>query len=142
MEDYKINGKDILIMLTSGKVVKCSKEWAEKTAKTLETDLDDVLLMFLEDNNYIINEEQEELDKKAKGVVKPKATDKTKQRKPAERVQKENPTKEKIIAEIAQTLQALGVENLKIENKAKIITFDYVNESFKVDLIQKRKPKA
>lgn len=141
MENYKVNGKYYEITLTNGKVVKCEKEWAEKSMKALETDLEDVLLMWLEDEGYIINDEQEELDKKAKGVVKPKAGDKT-QRKPREKVQKENPTKELIIAEIAKTLQNLGVSNLKIENKAKLITFDYVNESFKVDLIQKRKPKA
>lgn len=140
MENYKVNGKYIEIMLTNGKTVKCEKEWAEKSMKSLDTDLEDVLLMWLEDEGYIINEEQEELDKKAKGVVKPKAGDKT-QRKPREKVQKDNPTKEKIIAEIAKTLQVLGVEGLKIENKAKLITFDYANESFKVDLIQKRKPK-
>jgi hypothetical protein len=141
MENYKVNGKYYEITLTNGKIVRCEKEWAEKSMKSLDTDLEDVLLMWLEDEGYIINEEQEELDKKAKGVVKPKAGDKT-QRKPREKVQKENPTKELIIAEIAKTLQALGVSNLKIENKAKIITFDYVNEQFKVDLIQKRKPKA
>ena len=141
MENYKVNGKYYEITLTNGKVVKCEKEWAEKSMKALETDLEDELLMWLEDEGYIINDEQEELDKKAKGVVKPKAGDKT-QRKPREKVQKENPTKELIIAEIAKTLQNLGVSNLKIENKAKLITFDYVNESFKVDLIQKRKPKA
>ena len=141
MENYRVNGKYIEITLSTGKVVKCEKEWAEKSMKALETDLEDVLLMWLEDEGYIINDEQEELDKKAKGVVKPKAGDKT-QRKPREKVQKENPTKELIIAEIAKTLQNLGVNNLKIENKAKLITFDYVNESFKIDLIQKRKPKA
>ncbi len=141
MEDYKINEKNIEIMLTNGKIVKCDKAWAENSMKILDTDLEDVLLMWLEDEGYIINEEQEQLDKKAKGVVKPKATDKTK-RKPVERVAKENPTKELIIAEIAKTLQTLGVDNLKIENKAKIITFNYVNESFKVDLVQKRKPKV
>ena len=141
MENYKVNGKYYEITLTNGKVVRCEKAWAEKSMKSLDTDLEDVLLMWLEDEGYIINEEQEELDKKARGVVKPKAGDKT-QRKPREKVQKENPTKELIIAEIAKTLQALGVSNLKIENKAKIITFDYVNEQFKVDLIQKRKPKA
>ena len=141
MKNYKVNGKYYEITLTNGKIVRCEKEWAEKSMKALDTDLEDVLLMWLEDEGYIINEEQEELDKKAKGVVKPKAGDKT-QRKPREKVQKENPTKELIIAEIAKTLQALGVSNLKIENKAKLITFDYVNESFKVDLIQKRKPKA
>ena len=141
MENYKVNGKYYEITLANGKIVRCEKEWAEKSMKALDTDLEDVLLMWLEDEGYIINEEQEELDKKAKGVVKPKAGDKT-QRKPREKVQKENPTKELIIAEIAKTLQALGVDNLKIENKAKLITFDYVNESFKVDLIPKRKPKA
>lgn len=141
MENYKVNGKYYEITLTNGKIVRCEKAWAEKSMKALDTDLEDVLLMWLEDEGYITNDEQEELDKKAKGVVKPKAGDKT-QRKPREKVQKENPTKELIIAEIAKTLQALGVSNLKIENKAKLITFDYVNESFKVDLIQKRKPKA
>ena len=108
---------------------------------TLDMDLEDVLLMYLEDNDYLINEEQEELDKKAKGVIKPQATDKTKRKTPRERVQKDNPTKELIIAEIAKTLQNLGVSALKVENKTKLITFDYNGESFKVDLVQKRNPK-
>lgn len=141
MENYVINGNVIEITLKSGKVVKVDKNWADQTMKALDLDLDETLQMFLEDNDYLLNEEQEELDKKAKGVVKPQAGDKTK-RKPREKVQKENPTKELIIAEIAKSLQALGVENLKIENKAKLITFNYANESFKVDLVQKRKPKA
>ena len=141
MESYKLNGKYYEITLTNGKIVRCEKDWVEKSMKSLDLDLEEVLLMYLEDNDYIVNEEQDELDKKAKGVVKPEATDKTK-RKPREKVQKDNPTKELIIAEIAKTLQTLGVSALKIENKAKIITFDYANESFKVDLIQKRKPKA
>lgn len=141
MENYVINGNVIEITLKSGKVVKVNKDWADQTMKALDLDLDETLQMFLEDNDYLLNEEQEELDKKAKGVVKPQAGDKTK-RKPREKVQKENPTKELIIAEIAKSLQALGVQDLKIENKAKLITFNYANESFKVDLVQKRKPKV
>lgn len=141
MENYVINGNVIEITLKSGKVVKVDKNWADQTMKALDLDLDETLQMFLEDNDYLLNEEQEALDKKAKGVVKPQAGDKTK-RKPREKVQKENPTKELIIAEIAKSLQALGVQDLKIENKAKLITFNYANESFKVDLVQKRKPKA
>ena len=141
MENYVINGNVIEVTLKGGKVIKVDKNWADQTMKALDLDLDETLQMFLEDNDYLLNEEQEELDKKAKGVVKPQAGDKTK-RKPREKVQKENPTKELIIAEIAKSLQALGVENLKIENKAKLITFNYANESFKLDLVQKRKPKA
>ena len=141
MENYVINGNVIEVKLTNGKIVKVDKSWTDKTMKVLETDLEDVLLMYLEDEGYIINEEQEELNTKAKGVVKPDASDKTK-RKSRTVTQKENPTKEMIIAEIAKSLQNLGVQDLKIENKAKLITFNYANESFRVDLVQKRKPKV
>lgn len=143
MKDYKVNGKVIEITLENGKVVKCSTEWANKTIKALNTDMEDVLLMFLEDNDYIVNEEQEELDKKAKeNKVKVIATqDKPKKKTPRERVQKENPTKEKIIETLANALQNLDISNLLIENKAKLITFTMNNEDFKIDLVQKRKPK-
>ena len=141
MENYVVNGNVIEVKLANNKVIKIDKKWADETMKTLDLSLEDTLQMYLEDEGYIINEEQEELNTKAKGVVKPQAGDKTK-RKPRERVQKENPTKEMIIAEIAKTLQNLGVGDLKIENKTKIITFSYENENFKVDLIQRRKKKA
>ena len=141
MENYVINGNVIEVKLANNKVIKIDKKWADETMKTLDISLEDTLQMYLEDEGYIINQEQEELNTKAKGVVKPQAGDKTK-RKPREKVQKENPTKEMIIAEIAKTLQNLGVGDLKIENKTKIITFSYENENFKVDLIQRRKKKS
>lgn len=144
MKDYKINGKVIDITLDNGKVVKCATEWVEKSMKALETDIEDVLLMFLEDNDYIVNEEQEELDKNAKGKVKLVATaEKPKKKTPKERVQKENPTKELIIQNIYNALQQIdNISNVNIENKAKLITFELNNEQFKIDLVQKRKPKA
>ena len=142
MKEYKINGKVIEITLDNDKVVKCSTEWANKSMKALNTDIEDVLLMFLEDNDYIVNEEQEELDKQAKGKVKLVANSEKPKKIPKERVQKENPTKELIIQTIANALQSLDITDLNIENKAKLITFNYNNESFKVDLVQKRKEKA
>lgn len=142
MKDYIIKDNIIEITLENGKVVKCEKEWVDKTMKLLETDLEDVLLMFLEDHDYIVNEEQEELDAKARGKVKLIAkAEKPKKKTQKERVQKENPTKELIIQTIAETLQKLDISNLNIENKAKIITFSMNNENFKIDLIQKRKKK-
>ena len=144
MKDYKINGKVIDITLDNGKVVKCSTEWVEKSMKALETNMEDVLLMFLEDNDYIVNEEQEELDKEAKGKVKLVAKTKKPVKKTSkERVQKENPTKELIIQTIYNALQQIdNISNVNVENKAKLITFELNNEQFKVDLVQKRKPKA
>ena len=143
MKDYKINGKVIDITLDNGKVVKCSTEWVEKSMKALGTDMEDVLLMWLEDNDYIINEEQEELDKNAKGKVKLIAkNEKPRQKTQKERVVKENPTKELIIQTIAKSLENLDISNLNIENKGKIITFTMNNEDYKIDLVQKRKKKA
>ena len=143
MKDYKVNGKVIEITLENEKVVKCSTDWVNKSMKALDTDMEDVLLMFLEDNDYLENEEQEELNNKAKAnKIKLTATsEKVVKKTPKERVQKENPTKELIISTIAKALENLDIKNLTIENKAKLITFSLNNEDFKVDLVQKRKKK-
>ena len=144
MKDYKVNGKVIEMTLENGKVVKCSTDWANKSMKALGTDMEDVLLMWLEDNDYLENEEQEELNSKAKAnKIKLTATSEKKvvKKTPKERVQKENPTKELIIATIAKALENLDIKDLTIENKAKLITFSLNNEDFKVDLVQKRKKK-
>ena len=105
---------------------------------------DEAIQMWLEDEGYLDNEEQEELDKQAKGKVKLVAkTEKPVKKTPKERVQKENPTKELIIQTIYNALQQIdNVSNVNVENKAKLITFELNNEQFKVDLVQKRKPKA
>ena len=143
MKNYNINGKVVEITLDSGKVVKCMTEWVDKTSKELDLSIHDTIQMWLEDNDYLVNEEQDKLDKEAKGKVKITAkADKPKVKTQKERVQKENPTKEKIIKNIAETLENIGVSNLIIENKAKLITFSLNNEDFKVDLVQKRRPKA
>ena len=80
----------------------------------------------------------------AKGIVKVGAkAEKSKKKTQKERVLKENPTKELIISKIAEVLSELpGISALNIENKAKLITFSLNNEDFKLDLVQKRKPKA
>ena len=58
-----------------------------------------------------------------------------------ERVKKENPTKEKIIAEIAKLLVEFA-ENVTVVNDSKIIEFSMGDEEFKLDLTQKRKKKG
>lgn len=142
MKEYKVNGKVIEITLDNDKVVKCSTEWANKSMKALNTDIEDVLLMFLEDNDYIVNEEQEELDKQAKGKVKLVANSEKPKKTPKERVQKDNPDKEYIVGCVAEYLEELNATNIIIENKAKLITFVYNGKEFKLDLVEKRKPKA
>ena len=137
MKDYKENGKVIEITLDNGKVVKVATDWVNKSMKALNTDIEDVLLMWLEDNDYLENEELEELDKKAK-ANKPKQVAKSStERKKVVRERKPNPTKELIIGSIAKMLRDIATD-VNIENVGKIITFKVDNKEFKLDLIEKR----
>lgn len=143
MKDYKVNGSVYEVTLENGKQVKIATSWVEKTTKLLDTDTEDVLLMWLEDNDYLENEEQEELDKTAKAnKVKLVATDKAKKKTPKERVAKLQPEKEFLISLLAKALENEDISDLKVENKAKLITFSYKNHDYKLDLVQKRPPKA
>ena len=56
---------------------------------------------------------------------------------------KANPTKEGIIAILAESLKSCGltIENLEIPNKGKLITFTLDGNNFEIDLKQKRAKK-
>jgi hypothetical protein len=144
MKDYKELDKVYEITLENGKVVKVDKKWAQLSMEKLETDLEDVLLMYLEDNDYLENDAQNDLDQSAKANVKVIAkSEKPKKKTQRERVVKENPTKELIISKLTSALQEIdNISNVNVENKAKLITFSLNNEDFKVDLVQKRKEKV
>ena len=144
--DYDIleNSKHYEIVLENGKKYKVDKIWADNSMKTLDLGLVDVLDMWLEDNGVFENEEQTELDKLAKEnkSVKVIQTKSDKPKTQRERVKKDNPDKEYIISCIAEYLEELNAENVIIANKTKIIEFTYNNKAFKLDLIEKRPPKA
>lgn len=141
MKEYKVNGKVYELTLDNGKVVKVATEWVDKTMKLLNTDLEDVLLMFLEDNDYLVNEELEELDNKAKQNKSKLVATSEKPRKKVVRERKSNPTKEMIISTIANTLQSIATD-IRVENVGKIITFKVDNKEFKIDLTEKRVKKV
>lgn len=142
MKGYVVKGNVVEITLDNDKVVKCSNAWVEKTMEILNTSAEDVMLMWLEDNGYLVNEEQQELDHMAKGKVKVAASAKPKAKTPRERTQKPQPEKEYIIGIIAEFLEDItDISNINIENKTKLITFSYKNEDYKLDLVQKRKKK-
>lgn len=144
MKNYEIGEKYVDITLDNDKIVKVEKKYLDKMVAALEIDMDEAVLTYLEDEGYEINDEQEALTKKAKDnritATIHEAGDKTKERKKTVRTIKENPIKEMVIAEMAKSIAALdGVSNCRIENKTKIITFELGGESFKLDLIQRRK---
>lgn len=139
MKDYKELGKITEITLDNGKIVKVSTKWVHDTCARLETDIEDVLLMYLEDNDYLTNDIQEELDQSAKGSVKNFVKSEKVEKKQTIRERKPNIAKENIISDLSHfLLQNNDYSLINVENKAKIITFTYQNKEFKLDLVEKR----
>ena len=135
---YKINEKDINIP---------DKDISHLMETMKLQNEDEAIKIWLEDEGYLHNEEQEELCRKAKAnritATIHKAREKapsTSKRTTAPRV-KENPTKEKIIKAAAAMLEQLGAVNINIENVSKLITFTIDGGNFKLDLVQKREKK-
>lgn len=134
----------MLYKLDNGKQVDIPNNELDKLVDKLNLSLAEAIELWLEDNDFQINEEQEELDKKAKKeritatIHEAKADKPRKERKV---VRKEDTTKEGIIKALAERLEELATE-VKIENVGKLITFKLGEDTFKLDLIRQRKPKA
>jgi hypothetical protein len=145
MKEYIVKGNAIEVTLDDGRIVKVAAKYIERMVEKLEIDEEEAILTWLEDEEYLTNDEQDELTEQAKEnksvkIIDAKA-DKPEKKTQKERTRKENPTKEMVIAKIAEMLPEFA-ENVVIENKGKLITFTIGEDEFKIDLVQKRKPKA
>ena len=130
--------------LDNGKKVRIPQDEIDRIMQGLDLDYDSAIITWLEDNEYIVNEEQEILVKKAKdnritATIHQAKAETKKERKKVER--KPDETKESLITSLAETLESL-VDNVQIVNIGKIIEFDLKGEHYKLDLIRQRKPKA
>lgn len=127
-----------------GKKVNIPDDEIDTLVDKLDLSIAEACELWLEDNDLQVNEEQEALNKKAKAsritatIHEAKAT---KERKERKAVRKEDTTKESIIKALAERLEELATE-VKIENVGKLITFRLGEDTFKLDLIRQRKPKA
>ena len=130
---YKINNKEINI----------PDEEIKNLMETLELTEQEAISTWLDDNDYTINEQVEELTKKAKanGTTKIGARVNVENKKVV-RERKENPIKAFIIDQLWQKLAEIEhIYDLKVENKEKLITFTYNGNDYKLDLVQKRQKK-
>lgn len=131
--------------LPNGKTIRIDDKLIERNMAVLKISKDEAIQIYLEDEGYEVNEEQEELCKKAKDnritatihQAKAEYTKKTQR----ERVVKPDPTKEGVIKAIAEMLPDLNATDVKIENVGKLITFKLGEDKFKIDLVRQRPPK-
>ena len=132
---YNLNGKNINIPDAD----------IERSMKNLELTKEEAIQMWLEDEGYLENEEQEALEKKAKdnritATIHQASAKDPRKKTQKERVRKENPTKEMVIREIAALLPKFA-EDIEVLNVGKLISFRIGEEKYEIDLKQKRKPK-
>ena len=135
--EYVLEKDKYIITMENGKKYFVKVEEIENSMKNLEISEFESIEMWLEDRDYLVNEELEELDKKAK-ENKPKENAKSStERKKSTRERKPNPTKENIIKLVSKALEEIATD-IVIENVGKIITFKVDNKDFKLDLVEKR----
>ena len=126
--------------LENGKVIRINEKQIQHYMETLHLDREGAIQVYLEDEGYEVNEEQEELTQKAKDnkitASIHKAEGQKKERKKIER--KPNPDKEFLISMLEEDLKEAECENVVVENVGKIITFEYHGKKFKLDLVETR----
>lgn len=128
---YELNGKKIRINDTE----------LENLVKGLGVSQEQAIQIWLEDEGYLENEEQNNLEKKAKDnritATVHQAKSQT-QKKKRTRERKPDLEKEEIIQNLANFLEN-SAENVKITNISKLIEFDIGGNHYKLDLIRQRK---
>ena len=131
--------------LDEGVIVKIPMDELERLMKLdgIKT-IEDACWVWCEDNGKIVNEEQEELDKKAKenritATIHQARAETTKERKKVER--KPDQVKDSLVESLQAFLIEQEFENVAITKVGKLVEFDCGGEHFKLDLIRQRPPK-
>lgn len=120
-----------------GKVLNIPDAEIEKNMKVLEISRDEAIEMWLDDNDYIENEEAEALTEKAKVIKRYETSDK-----PRKKVTKERKVDEEKKHLINILITALGdeVRNISVKNEAEI-SFLCNENSYTIKLVKHRPPK-
>lgn len=132
--------------LENGKTINISDKEVENSMRLLELTKEEAIQLWLEDNDYLVNEELEELDAKAKKVKIDHGAQATKPRKKSEkpRTVKVSDAKKEFFSQLSQFLTDFSAENdakCTILKENKLFQVEFAGEIFKLDLIQQRKPK-
>jgi ABC-type nitrate/sulfonate/bicarbonate transport system substrate-binding protein len=130
----------------NGRNIRIPDAEIENNMKVLELTKDEAIQLYLEANDYCVNEEVERLTQKAKenkAVVHGAKSDKPRKKRTTSTAAKErkpDTEKEDFITKLADFLTKEGY-NPQIVNKSKLIEFKMGENTFKLDLIRKRTPK-
>ena len=128
----------------NGKLLNIPKKEIEKAMKLLDLSQEDAIQMWLEDEGYLDNEEQNHLCEVAKmnkitqNIHQAGERGRKSSQKP--KTVKVSTEKTELFAEILQNLQE-NHQNVAILKENKLIQVEINGKIFKIDLIEQRKPK-
>ena len=125
-----------------GKIIIIPDKELDKLMSSLELTRQDAIDLWLSDNGYEDNEEQEELDEKASKVKILKDISQKKSKKGRKPVIKAvSDEKKALFNEISGFLKRVYGINTEIVTENKLITVRIGDKTFKIDVIEQRKPK-
>lgn len=126
----------------NGKMIVIPDNEIDKLVKNLEITKDEAIEVWLCDNGFDEDEEQENLDKTAKKVHIDKdivqKSVKKERKKPEKKVSDE---KKVLFNQIFDNLKQIYGENVEILNENKLISVKIAEKTFKIDLIEQRPSK-
>lgn len=130
----------------NGKIVNIPDKELEKSMKHLGLSFDDAVTLWLDDNDYEVNEEQKALDEKAKKVKIQHDAVGTEPRKKSDKPHtvKVSDVKKELFYQFSQFLTKFCEENpatYSVLTENKLFQVNFGGETFKIDIIQQRKPK-
>lgn len=130
----------------NGKSIKIPDDEIQNYMKTLDLTQEQAIQMWLEDEEILINDEQAELTEKVKesGIMQTihQAGDKKARKKPEKpKTVKVSDEKKEIFNEIYSNLADVFGNSIRIEKENKLIICEINGKTFKIDLIEQRKPK-
>lgn len=132
--------------LENGKIVNISDEDIKKKMKLYDLTKEGAIQLWLEDNDYLVNEELEALDAKSKKVKINHGARSDKPRKKSEkpRTVKVSDAKKEFFSKLSYYLNEFCEENsanCTVLKENKMFQVEFGGEIFKLDLIQQRKSK-
>ena len=132
--------------LDNGTKVNIPDKELEKSMEKLELSLEDAIDLWLADNDYEIDEEQEELNEKAKKVkIQHDSTmTKTRRKSTKPRTIKVSDAKKEVFYQFSEFLKNFCEKNparYSVLTENKMFQLKFGGETFKIDIVQQRKPK-
>ena len=126
--------------VVNGKIYYLPTPELDKLKNNLNISFEEAVNLWLDDNGYTINEEQNILNEKASKVQIDVGAEQKKSAKPRKKPEKRiSDEKKELFSEILSDLQDVYRENVTVLKENKLILVKINNKTFKIDVIESRK---